>query len=301
MRYRNTIWLVILLLLPAACSNTRFLAEDQLLYTGQKKTQVSGIPEDINSAVTKELRKEGSDQKPNNSIFNRRVLPPVGLWVYNYWEHDEQKKVGNWLYNTLSAPPVLISDINPELRAQKMENDLFDKGFFQARAWSRVDTSDRNPKKAMVEYFVEVGPSFHYNDIRIDSMMESLDTMVNMGDFTARIRKGAQFDVKELADARSGITRQYQNLGYYYFNQDFIELEADTSLEGNELNLLVSPREDLPGEVLMKYRIDSISVYLSRSSDSLTNFDKVDMPGDIQFYTGGNDLKPEVIQDVPIP
>lgn len=297
MRYRNFIWPVILLLLLAACSNTRFLAEDQLLYTGQKKPQISMMPEDINSAVTKELLRAGSDQKPNNSIFNRRVLPPVGLWVYNYWKHEEQKKVGNWFHNVLSAPPVLISDINPELRAQKIENDLFDKGFFQARAWSIVDTSDRNPKKAMVEYFVEVGPSYRYNDIRIDSLIVSLDTMVNMGDFNARIRKGAQFNIEELADARSEISRQYQNLGYYYFNQDFIELEADTSLEGNELNLLVSPREDLPVEFLMKYRIDSISVYLSRSSDSVTNLDVAVRHGDIEFYTGGNYLKPEVIRD----
>jgi len=297
MRYSGNIWLVILLLTLGGCSNTRFLSEDQLLYTGQKKVQVTKVPEDMNAATRRQVLQAGSAQKPNNSMFNRRVLPPIGLWTYNYWKHDEQKKIGRWFHNTLSAPPVLISDINPELRAQKIENDLFDQGYFQARASSKVDTSSRNFHKAMVEYFVEVGPSYLYKEIKIDSALVSMDSLMNLDDFNAQIKTGDQFDVKKLEDARSGVSRQFQNLGYYYFNNDFIRLDADTSLGNNELDLMVSRKGKLPELALSKYRIDSILVFLSKSSDSTVSaLDPLIYKG-ISFYTSGNYLKPELIKD----
>ena len=131
MRYLSGIWLLILIL--GGCSNTRFLAEDQLLYTGQKKVHISMVPEDMSSVSERQLLQSGSTQKPNNSIFNRRVLPPIGLWVNNYWKIDEEKKIGKWAFNTLSSPPVLISDINPELRAQRL------RMIFLMRAISRQE------------------------------------------------------------------------------------------------------------------------------------------------------------------
>lgn len=297
MKCQLSILLVTLLLILVGCSNTRFLAEDEMLYTGKKKTHLSKVPEDLASAVSREVLQTGSAQKPNNAMFDRRVLPPLGLWVYNYWKHDEQKKIGRWFHNTLSAPPVLISDINPELRAQKMENDLFDMGFFQAKAWSKVDTSARNPKKAMVEYFVEVGPVYRYNDIEIDTLIESIDTMINLADFSSQIKSGEQFKVKELADERSKVSRQYKNLGYFYFNTDFIELDADTSLGNNELNLRVGRKAGLTQAVLSKYSIDSIVVFLSKSSDSAVALIQPLKYEDIHIYATGNYLKPKVIQD----
>lgn len=297
MRICTGISLISILLVLGGCSNTRFLAEDELLYTGQKKVTVSNEPEDMPSATKRQLMQSGSSQKPNNSIYNRRILPPVGLWTYNHWKKEERNSFGNWLYNTLSAPPVLISDINPELMAQKMENDLFDQGYFQARAWSRVDTSTRNARKAMVEYMVEVGPSYNYREVEIDSALLSIDTLLQVDDFVKQIKAGDQFDVRKLTEARSGITGQFQNLGYYYFNHDFIELNADTALGNNQLDLDLGPRSELPESVLSKYSIGQIEVYLSKSSDSVEAVPASFRYKDILIYTEGNYLKPEVIQD----
>jgi len=293
----RNILLTIFALTLAGCSNTRFLVDDQLLYTGQEKVQISKAPEDMKSATRRQLVLAGATQKPKNSIFNRRVLPPIGLWVHNYWKHDEQKKFGRWFHNTLAAPPVLISDINPGLIAQKIENDLFDLGYFQARAWSLVDTSSRNPRKAMVEYFVEVGPAYSYKEIDIDPVLESMDTLLNLEDFSSQIKSGDQFDVKKLGDARSGVSREFQNLGYFYFNNDFMQLDADTALGNNQLNLLLSRQKELPEAALTKYTIDSILVFLSKSSDSAVYMFEPLSYEDISIYSSGNFLKPGVIRD----
>jgi len=297
MRYHTGILLVTLLLILGGCSNTRFLAEDELLYTGQKKVNISMVPEDMKSSSKSQLSQAGSTQKPNNSIYNKRVLPPIGLWVYNYWKVDEEKKFGNWLFKTLSAPPVLVSDINPGLMAQKIENDLFDQGHFQAKAWSRVDTSARNPRKAMVEYFVEVGPMYRYNEIEIDTALESIDTLLNLEDFRTLIKTGDQFKVDELAKARSGVSGQLQNLGYFYFNQNLIQLEADTALGNNHLDLVLRNSDEMPESVLSKFSIDSIHIYISKSSDSAVSILQPLHYKKLSFYSSGDYLKPEVVAD----
>ena len=128
-----------------SCSNTRFLAEDQLLYNGRQEVQITYSDKGTNDKNAEMHIKSLTSHKVNNSLFDRRVLPPIGLWVYNYWEADEEKKLSYWLYKNLVGQPILISEVNPELRVNKIRNDLFDRGYFQTRVWSSVETGKNNP------------------------------------------------------------------------------------------------------------------------------------------------------------
>lgn len=297
MKLHTTIFLVILLLILDGCSNTRFLADDQVLYTGQEKVNIIQGQKDIKLSSVRPHLQSVTAQKPNNSVFDRRILPPIGLWVYNYWEVDEQKKFGSWLHNALSKPPVLISDINPELRAQKMENDLFDQGYFQAKVWSEVDTSTRNPKKARISYFLEIAPPYHYDRIEFDSIRESFDTEIDPDEFRKQIKTGDQFSLEKLSEARTGLSRQIQNRGYFYFNQDYITISADTALGNNHLNLMIGRKTELPQPVLSRYRIDQIFVHISGSSDSTSSILDSSMVEDVTIYSSGDYIKPLVIRD----
>jgi len=297
MKHYTTIFLVILLLILNGCSNTRFLEDDQVLYTGQEKVNIIQSQKDVKLSSVKPYIQWASAQKPNNSIFDRRILPPIGLWVYNYWEVDEEKKFGNWLYNTLSKPPVLISDINPEIRAQKMENDLFDQGYFQAKTWSVVDTSSRNPKKARVSYFVEIAPPYLYHQIEFDSIHDSIDAVINQDEFRNQIKTGDQFNLEKITSARTGLSRQIQNQGFYYFNPDFIEFKADTALGNNHLNLMVRSKKELPQPVRSRYRIDDIVVHISTSSDTAISISDSSMVEGITIFSSDNYIKPGVIRD----
>jgi outer membrane protein assembly factor BamA len=297
MMLRNNIALVSLLLIMAGCSNTRFLAENQLLYTGQEKVEIIIEHEDVKASSVKQYLQLVAGQAPNNSIFDRRILPPVGLWVYNYWDDDEQKKIRHWIYKALSKAPVLISDVNPGLRARKMENDLFDQGFFQVRAWAVVDTSARNPHKARVAYFVDVGPPYRYAKIELDSMMESVNTLLEKEDFRDQVNTGDQFSLDKLTKARDDLSREFQNQGYFYFNHNLIELDVDTALGNNQMSLAVRSKEGQPQAVLSKYTIDSIQIYISRSADSTQSMlEPVQYEG-MTLYSSGDYLKLEVIKN----
>ena len=296
MRIRSSIFFILLLLVGSGCSNTRFLAEDHVLYTGRGKVDVISQQQGSKNASVKRYVKSITSHKVNNSLLGSRLLPPMGLWIHNYWKIDEQKKIGSWLYKSLASDPVLMTDVNPELRTKKIESELFDLGYFGTRAWSVVDTSARNPKKASVSYYIEVTPPSHYDQIVFDTLTETIDTLISQDYFTNQIKPGDQFNLVKLKTTRNELSRRIQNNGYFYFVPDFIELSADTTEEANKLNLVVGREKELPQSVLSIYTIDNIVVHISQPSDTIISEVDTTLYKDITIISSGDFLKPDLLR-----
>lgn len=297
MKSNISIFLLVWLIFLSACSNTRHLTDEQLLYTGREKVEIISDESSRGIHPAEMAVKTITEQKVNNAIFGRRVLPPIGLWTYNYWEVDEEKKFGKWLHKKLSAPPVLISEVNPELRAKKIENELFDMGYFQSKAWAIIDTSARNPKKARITYTLEIPPPTLYNKIELESFSESLDTLINLDNFTKQVKPGDQFDLGKLKSARNDLAKEVQEEGYFLFTPEVIELNADTTIGNYLLNLSLGREQELPPEVLSRYRIGQISVQIFRSSDPEDIRTDTLYFEDMTIYSRGSLLKPNVVRD----
>jgi outer membrane protein assembly factor BamA len=295
MRTSSAILLLFIFVMLQACSNTRFLTEDQVLYTGRKDITIISPKKVENTKSAKNTIKSVSSYKVNNALFNKRVLPPIGLWVHNYIRVKENRKFRKWLRKTLASSPVLISDVNPELRAKKIENELFDKGYFQNRAWASVDTSARNPKKAKVSYFVELTPPYKYNLIKFDSIAEPVDSLISQEFFKDKIKSRDQFDLNVLKNARNDLSRKIQDNGFFYFIPEFIELRADTSLENNTLNLEIGRKQELPQTVLSVYRINNTLINLTQPSDTTHSTTDTAYFDDITIVSGGDILKPDIL------
>jgi outer membrane protein assembly factor BamA len=266
LKVRSLIFLISLLIVLPGCSNTRFLTKDQALYTGHKKSDIINSSDIKNISQVKNQISSITTHKVNNSIFGLRVLPPVGLWVHNYWKVKESNKLLSWLYKTLSSSPVLVSDVNPDLRTKKIENDLFDMGYFHTRAWSVIDTGGRNHKKARVKYFVDLSPPYHFNKIVNDSLPDHLDSLIMNYSGWKKIKPGDQFDLNNLKSSRDILARAIQDSGYFYFIPEFIELRADTTGDKHELNLYIGKRKGLPESVLSIYRIHNVIISNSQGS-----------------------------------
>ena len=295
MRIRSSIFLVYLLIVLSGCSNTRFLTKDEVLYTGRNKVEIINSQGVKKTASVKNQVISLTTHKVNNALFGRRVLPPIGLWVHNYWSVKEAKKFKKWLYKTFSASPILISDVNPELRTKKIENDLFDLGYFITRAWSVVDTSKRNKHKARVSYFVDLSPPYHINEIVLDTLSDHLDTLISKDNFRKKIKSGDQFNLNNLKTSRDGLSRRMQDSGYFYFIPEFIDLRADTSLENNKMNLLIGKRKDLPVQAISVFKINDIIITNSQGSDKNNAEADTLWYGDIAIISSGDILKHDLL------
>ncbi|MBQ1932074.1 MAG: hypothetical protein II360_01090, partial [Muribaculaceae bacterium] len=129
----QTLLMLAVALIVASCSTTRRIADDELLYTGVKRFDVTPapgqkVPSDVDDQV-----KNAIDVAPNNSLISPylRYPFPIGLWVYNNWD-SESKGLKHWLYEKLVEEPVLVSDVRPEVRVKMIDQILDNNGYFSS-------------------------------------------------------------------------------------------------------------------------------------------------------------------------
>jgi outer membrane protein assembly factor BamA len=295
MKVSSIIWVVILIGITSGCSNTRFLAENQVLYTGREKVELVKLEKGTKASSAKNYVESITNHKVNNALFGRRVLPPIGLWTHNYVKAEKDQKFKSWIYKTLASDPILLSDVNPELRAKKIENDLFDKGYFHSKAWAEVHINPKNPHKARVKYFVELAPPVIYNKVTIDTLTDYIDTLISRDKFMSEIRTGDQFNLEKIKASRGKLSRRIQNNGYFYFMPDYVQLKADTVVEKGTIDLNVGKAKNLPQQVTSVYTINDIVINnLSRTDTISSNIKTVDYEG-IKIISSGDKIKNEVL------
>ena len=100
MRVRNSCILLCAALLAAACSTTRRLGTDEVLYTGVRKIRIEPDSGVVLSAAAESAVKEPLSVAPNNPLYSPylRTPLPIGLWVYNYLYTPKEKGFKYWLY-----------------------------------------------------------------------------------------------------------------------------------------------------------------------------------------------------------
>ena len=105
-RYIKYLMMLVSLFFVLGCSNTKYLPEGDLLYTGATVTVKDSV---IKKKQRKELEKELEDllrPKPNKQIFGLRPK----LWIYNIaGEPKKEKGIRYWLRNKVGEEPVLFS------------------------------------------------------------------------------------------------------------------------------------------------------------------------------------------------
>ncbi len=287
------LWLAALLF--NACSNTQFLTDDQLLYTGRKKIEMKSEVDKKTLQKAENIVDDITFVQPNNALAGKRVLPPMGLWYFNYRQPPEGKR-GGLFYRAFKKEPVLLSQVNPEQRLLKIESELFDNGYFYSDATFSVDTSKNNLKKIKLSYQVEVDEPFRLNNIIVPPPIDSLDTLINRFAKELAIFQGDIFNLEKLKDEKRKLASMMVNEGYFFFGSDNIEMIADTTDLPYKIDLLIRKRSDIEPYVLKKYSINNVVVKVQNSlmATPKTNADTINFDG-IKI-TGQTDyLKPKTI------
>ena len=284
-----------LIMIFSSCSNTKFLADSQLLYTGRSTVVISDSGKFRDRDAFSKIESVTAYQ-PNNAIGNIRMLPPVGLWIYNYMRPEENKKPG-WLYKTFSKEPVLTSVIEPDIRSKKLESELFGVGYFHSTVWFAVDTSKRNPRKAKIKYFIEPGIPFRYDEISFMNPDNEVDSLIYSTKYDLQLKRDDKFNIEILQSEGKRITSKVQEKGYFYFNPDNLSWTADTNKIPNKIDLRIGRKEVMTENSDRKFTIRNIYVNITGDTDSLM----IKQTEDTTFFDGikiiskGELIKPEVI------
>ncbi len=264
--YLAALIIVVAMALLSACSTTRRLGKDDVLYTGVKKISIAspsqgklapGVASNVKAAV---------NVAPNNCLISPslRYPFPIGLWVYNNWSNPP-KGFKHWLYEKLVEEPVLISDVRPEVRVKMIDEILDNNGYFSGAASYEL-VSGKNPKKASIRYNVNPGKAY-----LIDSIILLPDTcqLYHKIDSIARrttyLKVGNRYCTDSLSAVRVRIANLLRNRGYYFFRPDYIEYLADSTITSGAiaLKMIISPKA--PASALRTYRTGKITARINRN------------------------------------
>lgn len=278
-----------------SCATTRKLGENEILYVGVKNMDIE-TPEKVKlNSTQSSAASEPLSVKPNNPLYSPyyRSPFPLGLWIYN-WNIKKEKGLKWWLYRKLSKKPVLISDVQPELRLKMVENSMKDFGFYGAKLSYEVIPKKHNPKKAKISYRVELPQPFKYGNIELWGWSPAMDSIVRPSMRFSELKSGDRYDVNLLNQERQRISDRLRNRGYYFFQPDYIEFLVDTTSGNKIADVRITLKQGVPVSALKPYKLQNVEVVLS-GNDGKGERDSLMIDSVKIIYEPPMTLKPNVL------
>jgi outer membrane translocation and assembly module TamA len=287
------LWSIAALMLLQACSNTKFLAEDEKLYTYTWFSE-QGFGK-INNKPLKayELYLVGH-AKTNRPIF---FLPRTSLTIHNYCEPMGKWGPRHYIYKIFHKPPVLLEQVNPEFRMKVMKQRLFDMGHFDSDIGLDIKVYGKDSNKARAKYNIFFKPAYTYRDLDFYSKGTRPDSIVAASMPQTLIKAGNDYWVKELEDERSRLSLILKNQGHYFFNSDFLLFHADTTVGQKQVDMTLELKDDIPKKAYIPYTIRNVDVFVKairKKRRKIIPDDSVFI-NDCYYKSVGNPYRPKVI------
>ncbi len=254
-RYKSVI-AVSTLAIFSSCSNTKFLKEGQMLYTGAEiKVEGDSISKKQRKALKEEL--EGQlTPKPNSCFLGLRPK----LYAYNIAKEPKRDKGFNyWLKYKFGEKPVLLGDVDREFNKDIIVNYSENKGYFNAQA--KYDTISKN-KKAQVIYTLKPGNQYLISQVKFQEDSTLINQEIQNLKDKSLLKVGNPFDLDVIKAERERIDNGLKEKGFYYFNADNLIIQADSTVAKNhKVELNVKLKDQTPNLAKEQFSIDNVIVF----------------------------------------
>ena len=270
---RNSIIYLLATALLTSCSLTKGIPDDELLFTGLKKIVYSDEKNYDNEAyddhltTTKEEVEAALATEPNGSLFGSSYYTVPWswhLWVYNKYSGKELA-FAKWMTKSFGKAPVLMSKVNPALRASVARSVLQNNGYFRGDVSYEI-IPQKNPKKSKIAYTVRLDSLFTLDSVAYTNFPAPLQELIDSTQEESLIRRDDAFSVNQLDGERSRVSTLFRNNGYYYYNSSYASYLADTFQVDNKAQLRFQLADGLPDEALRKWYIGDIDVQFRKSA-----------------------------------
>lgn len=289
-------YLFIIALLFSSCRTTKYVPQGEKLldkYTIKGET----------GQVKKEELENYIRQKPNKKILGFKFY----LNLYNL---SNNEKTGWWhrSLRTIGEEPVIYDDFMAEKTANQLELFMHNKGYYDATVYDSVVFKK---KKANVIYEITAKRPYYINKVHYEVEDPRLDSVVYSDTVNSLLDPGDLFDMDVLSDERERIENYLKNLGYYYFAQEYVFYQADTSIKDHRVNIDVvikKYRQARPNGMEIetshpKARIGAVFMHtdydprkaLNNPDAYAANLDTIKAGPVNLLYTGELDIKPGVL------
>ena len=255
-----------LIILLSACSTTKHIPDDDQLFIGLEKIVYTDYEKNEHAEQTQEELEAALATAPNGALFGSsyyRTPFPYGLWIWNATtgSHGVLKK---WLNRTLGKAPVLMSQVNPALRAQVARQVLRNNGYMHGDVSYR-EVTQKNAKKAKIAYTVQMDTLFRIDTMSYVGFPTAMQQLIDSTREESYLKADEPFSVASLDAERSRLSQLFRNNGYYYYQPTYASYLADTFGIANRVALRLQMADSLPSQALHPWYIGTTSMRMRRS------------------------------------
>ena len=209
---------------------------------------------------------------PNGAFMGSSYVThpfPIKLLIYNRYAGSKHR-FGRWMFNSFAASPVLMSNVNPRLRATVAKNTLRSRGYFRAQTSYETLPDRRDSLKERVRYSIHPGPLYHLDSIEYRNFPPQADSIIRSLPLKGggeALHRGDPFSVVSLDAERTRIVTALREHGYYYQRNDYINFRADTLQTPMLVKLQVQPSLTAPREAMRPYHIGNTRINIYKYGD----------------------------------
>ena len=261
-----------LLLLLSSCSMTKNIPDDDQLFVGLTKIVYEDEKNyaeksyDDHLTTTKEEVEAALATEPNGSLFGSSYISVPWswhLWVYNKFS-GKKSGFAKWMTKSFGKAPVLMSQVNPALRASVASSVLRNNGYFRGQV-SYETVPRKNPKKSKIGYTVRLDSLFTLDSVAYTNFPAEIQALIDSTSEERLINRGTPLSVAALDGERNRISTLLRNNGYYYFNPSYTSYLADTFATADKAQLRLQLADGLDDAVLHKWYVGKIDVLFRKS------------------------------------
>ena len=241
-----------------SCSYTKHLDEGQALYLG------SDVKIEDSITSTKEKKELASElnsltiPEPNTTFLG---LKPK-LFFYNLAGDTSKNGWFSRKLRGMGEPPVLMQDVDLEYNEKLLDSRLENIGYFKANVSG--DSVIKN-KKGKATYTATPGPRYHIAAVQYPQDSSVLTTKIKEIEESSFLKPGDPFDLDIIKAERSRIDAYLKEHGFYYFNEDYLVIKADSTIGNQQVNLYLQVKPETPEIARQVYTMNDIFVYSNYS------------------------------------
>jgi outer membrane protein insertion porin family len=255
MNCKKVLYFLSFLVLLSSCNSTKYVPEGNLLYTGGSIKVEDSL---ISRKQRKTLQKDMETMlrpKPNKKFLGLRPK----LFFYNLVsEPKKDKGFKHWLKYKVGEAPVLFSQVDLSYNADVLRNYTENNGYFETKVAS---DSTRHNKKASAEYCVKPGVQYKIKSVRFPRDSTILVQSIRKTRKQSLLIVDDNYNLEVIKLERKRIDTRLKEEGFFYFSEDNVLIQVDSTVGKNEVDLIVKIKDETAGNAKEQFRINSIFVY----------------------------------------
>lgn len=260
-----------------SCNLTKNIPKGDLLYTGADVNIKDSTLTDGQVDRLEELTKGLPRPIPNSKFLGI----PFQLILYNMGGDPDKEGFLRKFFRKIGQPPVLFSRVDLDFNKKVLESFLENNGYFRTEA---IADTIVNKRKVHAYYTVDPGPLYTIENVEFETDSSTALGRAIADTYTHTLLKpGDHFNLEAIEEERTRIDAILKQQGYYYFNPEFLIVNADSTVGYHKTDMHLMVKNTTPDQARKPFIIDNVYIY---SDYNLSTEVSDTLAGEPELYKG---------------